>query len=645
MLWLVLHMEKTVRNVSCDEGLGWGKVRWDRRSARRKVIAVSAAVVMPLLIGVVPTARAGLPGGATQISVSAGMNTSSIDAHLQARPTGSITGVVRYASDGSAVNFAVLKAYQGGHAVGDGFQDSPSGYTTSGLDTGTYKVCVDAGPTNTTRYDPAGPSPTGYLSRCYKDAPYGGFGTSPPSSATGVDVTDGEQTTDIDISLPAAAAIAGRVKTARGAVLPDDTVVRVYNRDTGARLKMYGFATGGNNDGDGTYKVIGLPEASHGYTVCFDPENKGFRISATGYLRRCYKNTPWNGTTVPSSATAVPVALGQTHTNVNVRLPAAGAVSGRVLDAKTGKPVSHVEVMVFSNQGRLLHDATNKTTGKGYYRIRGLPAARADHVCVAPVKTPVFVVNPTVSYYGKCWKSSRFNGTRVPTSADPVRVRLGHVHHKINLRLKRRPTGSISGRVTGQGSGTPLANVEVDLFRSGSVHSFIAEEQTSKTGAYRFALLTPNRAGYVVCVATTNGDDGTSPSTGWAPECYKHAAWPSPRRLPPGVRRVPLTARQHKTINLALPAGGEISGVTYAGDGTTQANCIDVSVFTARGHWVASTYHGADSCGASYSFTGLTPSTTGVHYIVCFDGIEHFDGGTRYLPQCYNDVPWDGTSP
>src|SRR5206468_1464330 len=100
------------------------------------------------------------------------------------------------------------------------------------------------------------------------------------------------------------------------------------------------------------------------------------------YLPRCYKNKAWNGSGLTTStATKVSVSPGHLRTGINVVVPRAGAVSGTVLDAKTGKPVNGVLVGAYLS-GRWVSGASTNT--KGVYVVRGLAASTGYRVCASP---------------------------------------------------------------------------------------------------------------------------------------------------------------------------------------------------------------------------------------------------------------------
>jgi hypothetical protein len=577
----------------------------DHITARRRVVWVSAAAAAALAI--TGTAQAGLPSGVGHVTVTQGTTTQNIDGHLHA--AGAIHGVVK--SGSTVLTSASASAYKNGQFVRSGFQFGSGGYTIPGLSTGKYKVCVNSFSIF------GGPSKTGYTGRCYKTAAFNN--TTPPSSATDVKVTAGKTTNNININVPKGAAVSGKVKTPGGSALPFVTVT-AHNRSNG---QSYVGITLKN----GTYKITGLSSSAKGYTVCANPVGvqKG-----TGYRPRCYKKTAWNGTTFPSSATKVSVSAGHTHTGVNITVPVGGAVSGTV-KSTAGKALKGIGVLAYSKGGKFLSSAA--TNGKGKYKIRGLAASKTDRICAAPSQP-----SPSVRYDGKCWKNASWKGLKLPSGANSVRVRTGHTHTGISFKLKKHTIklGSIAGKITESASSSPLQNAYVEVFtKSGN---FVNSTSTSSTGAYLVKNLVAGT--YVVCTLPSSAFSGSvsTPDTGWAPRCYKTAAWKG-GALPSGATKFALSAGQHKTgVNIAVHVGGAISGTTFQGGGSTPATGITVDLFTAGGAFLKSTSSGFGD--GTYTFTGLVPASGG--YVVCFDGRNAF-AGTGYLPQCYNNKAWSGT--
>jgi hypothetical protein len=573
----------------------------------RSVLLWTPVLIAGALIGAASSADATLPSTATPVTVTQGNVTSAINGHVHR--AASIAGNIKSAATGHAIGASVSAYRNGNYVASAGTNPSTGHYEIDGLFGGTYKICVSG----FSIYNPPG---TGFLGRCYKTAPFNG--STVPSGALAVTVIGGQHKTGISFNLLSAAAISGKVTNGAGTGLPNVSVT-AHNRSSG--ITFYS-----NSTSIGAYVVKGLTAAAKGYTVCFAP----YSNTGTGYRPRCFKNTAWNGfSSYPTSANAVGVVLGHTHTGINQALLRGGAISGKVTDASNGNPINGDSIAVFTAGGRIVGGAT--TNSHGNYVARGLAASTGYRVCAAPVNT-----TPTVTYHGKCWRGIAWNGRSLPAGTTPVAVQAGQTHTGINFRLSKtiHVLGSIAGQVTEKAGGTPLQGASVTLFRGGQ---FFNSASTNATGHYKFTNLPPSTS-YVVCATGKYVFIPTPPATGWAPRCHTDAGWNGvTSSVPAAATRISLTAGQDKTgQNVALHVGGEIDGFVFVSGGTTPAPNVNVFIYTTGGKEVAYAYSAFDG---SYSVNSLAPAT----YIVCFDG-RYMYGLAGFLPQCYNNVAWNGTA-
>src|SRR4051794_35364623 len=196
-------------------------------------------------------ASAGLPSGTTPVTVTAGVVTTGIDAHV--RQLGAISGKITSVARGEAVGGAEVWAIgpHGGYTSQVGTTLAHDGrYLLRGLTPGRrYRVCVIG------RWARGGGSVTGYLSRCYTSAAWSGDG-SPPASAHPVTVTSGMRTTRVDVALPSAASIAGTVRSSAGTALAH---VRIMAKNRSAGPWLYG-----STDRTGHYRLTGLTATADG---------------------------------------------------------------------------------------------------------------------------------------------------------------------------------------------------------------------------------------------------------------------------------------------------------------------------------------------------------------------------------------------
>jgi hypothetical protein len=552
------------------------------------------------------------------VPVAAGTNVPGIDGHLH--HAGSIAGTVTAAAGGTIT--VVVAAYLGSTPVTNVITDSLGHYLIGGLSPSSagYAVCVQGGGGY------GGNSTTGYLGRCYKTAAYNG-GPVPPA-ATRIPLAAGQHKVGVNITLENAGAIAGKIADITGAGLGNVDVF-VTSLDTGTSL----IALTASN---GTYRVAGLPPMPKGYAVCANPSFDA--TGTTGYRPRCFKDTAWDGgTTVPAGATPVDVSAGHTHASVNIKLPVGAAISGNVVDAKTGDPLADAEVRVYSSTGNLLGDTLANAQGR--YVVKGLAASASNHVCVYPLSSGT----PGVSHMGECWKNVPWDGTTLPAGLTNVGTTLGQTHTGIAFRLSKVTValGSIAGTLTEHAGGNPLEGVYMYLYASASGNT-VAFAITDASGNYAFTGLHPDADGYEICAkpvwTTVAPALPSNPVGGWAPRCYGDSPWIG-IGPPSGAASLPLSPGQHKSgIDISLHGGASISGTTTAFGGGTPVGNVEVDVYEPDGTSLAFTR--TDSTTGTYAFADLLPSGTG--YVVCFDGRAAVLGGAGYLPQCWHDQTWSG---
>jgi hypothetical protein len=250
-------------------------------------------------------------GSGTNVEVTNGAVTGDIDARMQAG--GSVSGRVTDASSAplggvqvslfgtSGEDYTVLAL-----TAGDGT------YSFNGVAAGAYDICFD-GTTNTA-------APAGYLRECYASGgsvPWGPPGSAPSAAATAVQLSAGQQVSDIDAGLSPAAGISGTVTTAAGssAIPLSNAEIQVFTAPT-AEVAGTSFSSD-----DGTYSVTGLSAGS--YDVCFISDE--FTQPAGNYVGQCYDQVAWTGRSgPPPTATAVTAAVGAVTGGVDAKLSIAG---------------------------------------------------------------------------------------------------------------------------------------------------------------------------------------------------------------------------------------------------------------------------------------------------------------------------------
>ena len=319
-----------------------------------------------------------------------------------ADPTGSITGTV-YASDTStpvvgAVVF--VNDFDTGVAVGNTTTDASGNYAIGGLVTGSYRVHVNA-----TAQD---------ISIQYYD------GSATAEGASAVPVVDGSETSGIDFVIPTAGSITGTVTDESSTAIADAEVWAArFDSGSGGRAAV--------TDGGGNYTIAGLAQGE--YKVQAFARDQGF--AGEYYLNASAFHL----------ATPVFVTSSNTTTAINFTLAAGGSIAGQVTDGVN--PIAGVHV--FAN-GYDTHGGGNGTTtnASGNYIIPGL--IPSDYRVSAEPEDP-----GTAGEF--------YNNTRDWGEADRVTVTSGATINNIDFALEQG--GSISGVVTRQSDGLPVANADV----------------------------------------------------------------------------------------------------------------------------------------------------------------------------------------
>ena len=136
-----------------------------------------------------------------------------------------------------------------------------------------------------------------------------------------------------------------------------------------------------------------------------------------------------------------------------------------------------------------------------------------------------------------------------------------------------------------------------------------------------------------------------SSTTGYENQCYNNTPWdgrpvdntfPAPISVTAGV--------VSSGINQALPTGAAITGTVTAAIGGAGVSGVNVFVYNLANGFTATSTGLSTAADGTYKVKGLTPNTSG--YGICFDASTASGGGstTGYQDQCYNNIPWDGSS-
>lgn len=489
---------------------------------------------------------------ATPVSVSAGENTTGIDATLKRGTT--ISGTVTAAATGRPAEGVCVTAFVPGGGAGarEATTSFEGTYTIEGLPPGTYNVKFSSCERS-----------AGYVAQFYD-------GASSLASATAVKVTHEEEVEGINATLAKSASISGTVTDATTGKPVAGVCVTAFSSDGGIGG---GTAVTAAN---GTY-LIASGLAGEGYTVQFDP--------ACGEQRSPYVMQWSGGAGSQSAAEVVSVASGSEATGVNASLARSGSIAGTVIDAVTGQPLQGVCVTARANEGGY-SSGMAVTDAEGDYTIAsGLAGGRY------AVEFEPGCTGDTNGEYGLQW----FDGASTRPTSTAVSLAGGAAVSGVNAALTK--VGSISGTVTEAAGGTPLAGVCVTAVASGGV----AARETgvsSTTGQYTITGV-PAGSYAVEFDPSCEGTHASGLSTAW----YGSGA----------ATTVSVSAGAETTsVNGALAKPGSLSGTVS--DAATGSPAAGVCVRAVHPGEEETSGFARTSAAGTYTISGLAPATYDVEF-------------------------------
>lgn len=328
------------------------------------------------------------------IGVEAGVTTPGVDARLEDRTWGTITGRVTDNNGDPVGNLQVGIYDPAGISLWTVRTDGEGYYTHPRVPAGAWKVFFNATSIGTANL----------VSQFYPGTRFVGL-------AGTVQVTAAHVTEGIDIVLPAAGRISGQMLNNAGAVnlVAYDTASDFYTSVTvNPILPLYGPPTYIiNNLAPGTYKVAARPNM------------QGDRIAHW-----------YPGAASYAAAGAVTVTAGATTSGVDITLATGGGlITGRVIDAG-GNPIAGVAV-VAQDASRMMGYGSAPSNEEGYYTIRQVPAG-----------TVKVYFNADANLLG--YASEYYNDKPEYSTADPVTVTDGETTTLADAALAVRPALAVT---------------------------------------------------------------------------------------------------------------------------------------------------------------------------------------------------------
>ena len=200
---------------------------------------------------------------------------------------------------------------------------------------------------------------------------------------------------------------------------------------------------------------------------------------------------------------------GEAMTGIDVALPRAGVISGRVID-ENGEPVPNVNVWVmrpefFRGRRRLVPVAVGlRTDDIGQYRATGLSAG--EYVLMATLRETWVAPGEKRQVLG--YAPTYFPGTASLTGAQQVKLAAGKETSNIDIALVAAAAANISGTAR-RSDGTPLAGASVNLGQNvfgpgGSSFSGITSAPVNPDGSWLLRDVPPGEYDLSVSPADRN---------------------------------------------------------------------------------------------------------------------------------------------
>ncbi len=492
---------------------------------------------------------------------------------------GGIRGNVSRAIDQEPVSAPIRVFDQNEHWVESATTDGAGNWEVGGLASGVYFVGTDLRSSSTLRDE------------MWEDTPCRGgpiLGCD-PSAGDPITVVEGAVTPGIDFRLDELGKVSGTVQDATSQEGIEQCEVRLW-KDNGG----YTTFTSRYTDQNGAFTFTSIDPGTYYVTADHDLYEYGIYDGMTctaDYSLGCD----------PTSGTPVTVTVNAPVEGVDFSLLRQSEISGVVLDAQTGSPVSSAEVEVWKQASypyKRVH-----TEADGTFVIGGLPegtyrlnAEKADYLRQFYDHLDC---NP-----GGCSVAS---GTPIPVPANSTLE---------GLDFDLTPLGRIAGTVTDMATREPLVSSVKIYNQEGSL---VDTAQTDSAGEYR-SMGMPDGT-YFVAVLAVN----------YVSELYDDIEWTSDLDLTTGAPVSVVLGQVTDGIDFALARRGGISGhVTHAVTGDPLSD-YRVTLYKGGAYQYPSVKTQATG---EYEFTGLLPGT----YVVALQD-------TRVLAQIYDGITCPGGSP
>jgi hypothetical protein len=460
----------------------------------------------------------GTDAEATPVAVTAPATTQGVNAELHAG--GAIGGRVTVAATHAPAIDAEACAFEGENYDGCGETNSNGEYTITGLASGSYVIEFSS-----YLYE------SDYLSQYYN-------GKSSAAEAQPVGVTAGTTVSGINAELQSAnqnGQITGVVTTKVG----KKPLAQIHVCAEG-EYTYFGNCAYTNSNGE--YTISGLHEGP--VVVSFYAED----CESTPCTTQNYISQYYDGKSLYTEATAVPVFANTTTPLIDAEMEEGGRLEGRVLGEGAGTPpLKDVEVCVLEGS---TYEACGETDASGNYKVEGLSTGTSYTV-----------------------EANAYEGDYLGQTVEKVSVKATETTHQGDIKLP--VGGQVTGRVTGAPGHAAVAEAEV-----------CAEVGESISG----------RCGF----SNANGEYTISalPSNTYSVDFFPEGETVYLSKADPGVSVA--VGSTTPNVNAELEVGGQISGVvTDATPSHAGIAKIDVCAYSSSYSKCAYTSTGAASASAT----------------------------------------------
>jgi Carboxypeptidase regulatory-like domain/Regulator of chromosome condensation (RCC1) repeat len=340
--------------------------------------------------------------------------------------------------------------------------------------------------------------------------------------------------------------IAGKVTSASGGESLEGVSVCAYTRN-GA---FHGRCA--QTKANGEYTISGL--APDEYTIEFSPPSK----STLNYIPQYYE-----GKSVSSEATPVPVTAGNTTPGIDAKLEVGGQISGEVTSAEGAKKLAEIEVCASKADGSGFDERCALTNASGEYTISGLASGKYNVEFTPSDKN---TSNYISQYYKDVYSTSET--TLVVVAAEQltsgVDAELEEPVHLIGQ--------GIAGQVTDASTKKGIKGIEVCAYEVGDDNPEGVFGECSETNALGEYAISGLPSGEYIVEFLSPFDS----SLNYVSQYYKESATMA------NAMPVSVSARSTDTgIDAQLAEGGRIAGKVADVSTSTAIQGVEVCAFSA----------------------------------------------------------------